>query len=45
MSATRRLAAAPSGFRFKFGDFEATGLLSTATSNPDDERPEIQIFG
>jgi hypothetical protein len=44
MSATSRLAAAPSGFRLISATSKRTGLLSTTTSNPDDERPEIQII-
>ena len=44
MAATRRLAVCIIRLPVNFGDFEATGLLSTATSNPDDERHEIQII-
>ena len=44
MAATRRLAVCTIRLPVKFGDFEATGLLSTAASNPDDEPPEIQII-
>jgi hypothetical protein len=44
MAATRRLAVCTIRLPVNSGDFGATGLLSTATSNPDDERPEIQII-
>jgi len=44
MSATKAAGGCTIRLRVNFGDFEATGLLSTATSNSDDERPEIQII-
>jgi hypothetical protein len=43
MAVTRRLAVCTIGLPVNSGDFEATGLISIATSDPDDERPEIQI--
>ena len=44
MAAARRLAVCTIRLPFNSGDFEATGLISTAKSTPHDGRPETQII-